>query len=237
MNQKTPTYQRIKQAILSNIHAGVWQVGTAIPTEIALCEQFGVSRMTVNRALKELTEERVLVRRQGSGTFVAQHKYSHPFIEIRNIAQAIQAEQKRYHAKVLSQKLLPTCDLGAHIGHDFEILPKVGDIFWLSVVHYADDVPVQLEERWVDASLVPDFGAQDFSQINSSEFLVANTPFDVGQYSIAAKSAPDDVANALQMPTGAPALLLSRQTWSQGRMVTAVNMWHVGERYQFSGTL
>lgn len=57
---KTPAYQRIKSAILTKIHAGDWVVGSAIPAEMALAQEFGVARMTVNRALKELTDERVL---------------------------------------------------------------------------------------------------------------------------------------------------------------------------------
>ena len=74
-----PAYQRIKNAILDNIHSGKWQAGNAISTEMALAEEFGVSRMTVNRALKELSEERVLERRQGSGTFVAQQQFRYQY--------------------------------------------------------------------------------------------------------------------------------------------------------------
>ncbi len=56
MTKQVPAYQRIKNAILDNIHSGKWQAGEAISTEMALAEEFGVSRMTVNRALKELSE-------------------------------------------------------------------------------------------------------------------------------------------------------------------------------------
>ncbi len=76
MSKVIPAYQQIKEAILDNIHSGLWQAGQAIPPELTLAEQFGVSRMTVNRALKELSEERVLERRQGSGTFVAQQHFT-----------------------------------------------------------------------------------------------------------------------------------------------------------------
>ena len=56
MSKVIPAYQQIKEAILDNIHSGLWQAGQAIPPELTLAEQFGVSRMTVNRALKELSE-------------------------------------------------------------------------------------------------------------------------------------------------------------------------------------
>jgi DNA-binding transcriptional regulator YhcF (GntR family) len=71
----TPIFQRIKDYLLAQIAAGQWKEGDVIPSEQALVKQFGVSRMTVNRAVRELTAEQVLTRRQGSGTFVAAQKY------------------------------------------------------------------------------------------------------------------------------------------------------------------
>ncbi|MGP4848192.1 GntR family transcriptional regulator, partial [Marinobacter sp. 1Y8] len=96
MTKTIPAYQRIKNAILDNIHSGKWQAGNAISTEMALAEEFGVSRMTVNRALKELSEERVLERRQGSGTFVAQQQFNHTFVEVRNIAEDLKSANRDY---------------------------------------------------------------------------------------------------------------------------------------------
>ena len=66
-----PVFQHIKNSILESIQTGVWRQGEAIPPELTLAKQFGVSRMTVNRALRELTAEHVLTRVQGSGTFGA----------------------------------------------------------------------------------------------------------------------------------------------------------------------
>ena len=51
-----PAFQRIKDYVLQQIHSGQWQEGDAIPSEAALAKQFNVARMTVNRALKELSE-------------------------------------------------------------------------------------------------------------------------------------------------------------------------------------
>ena len=101
---KQPAYLTIKNSILANIHSGTWQEGSAIPAEISLAETFGVSRMTVNRALKELEAERILERRQGSGTYVAQQKYNNAHIEIRNIAKDIREHYSTYHAEVVSSK-------------------------------------------------------------------------------------------------------------------------------------
>src|SRR5690606_41692458 len=91
MTKAVPAYQRIKSAILDNIHSGKWQAGEAISTEKALAEEFAVPRMTVNRALKELRQGRVLQRRQGSGTFVAQPQFHHTLVLRRHAARHVKS--------------------------------------------------------------------------------------------------------------------------------------------------
>lgn len=63
-------YAQIKEYILQKIHTGEWAVDSMIPTEMQLCEQFGVSRPTVRTALLKLVEEGHLIRVKGKGTFV-----------------------------------------------------------------------------------------------------------------------------------------------------------------------
>lgn len=240
---KLPIYQSIKNAILANIHSGTWTAGSAIPTEMTLAKQFGVSRMTVNRALQELTAEKVLERRQGSGTFVAQQKFNHTFIEVRNIAKDIIDSHKQYHAEVLTQKTLDSHTLNKKdntwlkaIFFDYDT-PCQDKLYQVNIVHYADNLPVQYEERWVNAHLVPNFINQDFTQVNTSDYLIAQVPLESGDYCISACLAPKHIKNALQMPKNEPALLLTRKTYAQNGMVTLVNMWHAGSRYQFCGHL
>lgn len=243
-----PAYQRIKQAILHQIHSGRWQAGQAIPTEMALCEAFGVSRMTVNRALRELSEEKILQRRQGSGTFVAQQQFNHTFVEVRNIAQDIKDTAKPYCAKVLSKRLLGIKAAPSAVQQAFLpiTIPTAAKplkstqpkrLAEVKIVHYADNEPLQLEERWVDAGLVPAFFEQDFTQVNTSDYLISQVPLESGDYTIAALAATSDVADALAIKPNDPTLLLTRRTVSQGQVVTLVNMWHAGSRYQFTGSL
>jgi GntR family transcriptional regulator len=67
-----PLYRQVSQKLLRAIMAGELKPGQAIPTEDALCAKFGVGRITVRRALDELVERHLVVRRQGVGTFVAE---------------------------------------------------------------------------------------------------------------------------------------------------------------------
>ncbi|MEC9443440.1 MAG: GntR family transcriptional regulator, partial [Pseudomonadota bacterium] len=92
-------------------------------------------------------------------------------------------------------------------------------------------------ERWVDAKKVPEFIEQNFTVVNTSDYLVAKIPLESGSYTIRALAAPNEVADALQIAPQSPTLVLRRQTYSAGQVVTFVKMWHAGDRYQFSGEL
>ncbi|MDX2373954.1 UTRA domain-containing protein [Psychrobacter sp. PP-21] len=257
MTKTTPAYQRIKNAILDNIHSGKWQAGKAISTEMALAEEFGVSRMTVNRALKELSEERVLERRQGSGTFVAQQQFNHTFVEVRNIAEDLKSANRDYEAKVVSKRAVTAAMLDNELRRKFGIDegPVIDEesvpvntnaqtdasdeavLYEVKIIHFADGQPIQFEERWVDAKKVPKFIDQDFTVVNTSDYLVEKIPLESGSYTIRALAAPNEVADALQITPQSPTLVLRRQTYSAGQVVTFVKMWHAGDRYQFSGKL
>ncbi|MBH0096827.1 UTRA domain-containing protein [Psychrobacter sp. NZS113] len=248
MTKTIPAYQRIKNAILDNIHSGKWQAGNAISTEMALAEEFGVSRMTVNRALKELSEERVLERRQGSGTFVAQQQFNHTFVEVRNIAEDLKSANRDYRAEVVSKRAITADMLDDELRRDFAIntidssfdtdgSSEASILYEVKIIHFADGQPIQFEERWVDANKVPEFIEQDFSVVNTSDYLIAKSPLERGSYTIRALAAPDEIANFLQVAPQSPTLVLCRQTYSAGQVVTFVKMWHAGDRYQFAGDL
>ncbi|MGP9688157.1 UTRA domain-containing protein [Psychrobacter sp. AOP22-C1-C5] len=251
MTKAIPAYQRIKNAILDNIHSGKWQAGKAISTELALAAEFGVSRMTVNRALKELSEERVLERRQGSGTFVAQQQFNHTFVEVRNIAQDLKSANRDYQAEVVSKRAVTADMLDDELRRKFDIdgdsdskqtdgvdsNMEVPVLYEVKIIHFADGEPIQFEERWVDAKKVPKFIEQDFSVVNTSDYLIAKSPLERGSYTIRALAAPNKIAEFLQVAPQSPTLVLCRQTYSAGQVVTFVKMWHAGDRYQFSGEL
>lgn len=221
--------------------------------------------MTVNRALKELSEERVLERRQGSGTFVAQQQFNHTFVEVRNIAQDLKSANRDYQAQVVSKRMLTAAMLDDELRRKFDInevavssdtsantnadttvmddstgadsSSDVAVLYEVKIIHFADGQPIQFEERWVDAQKVPEFIEQDFSVVNTSDYLIAKSPLESGSYTIRALAAPDEIAEFLQIAPQSPTLVLRRQTYSAGQVVTFVKMWHAGDRYQFSGEL
>ena len=73
----SPLYQQIKSLILRSLQAGEWKPGDSIPSELELAARFKVSQGTVRKAIDELANDNLVVRRQGKGTFVATHAEQH----------------------------------------------------------------------------------------------------------------------------------------------------------------
>ncbi len=226
-----PAYQAIKEHILARIDAGEWSEGAQIPSENELARQFGVARMTVNRALRELTDAQVLTRTKGAGTYVAPPKYQSTLVEIRSIAEEIAARGHHHHAEILTLEAL---DATPGLAQEMQL--TIGSRLSHSrLLHFENDEPVQLEERWVNAALVPDYLAQDFSLVTPNEYLVRVAPLQRVEYRIEARLTDATTRAHLRMTSAEPALLLHRRTWSRGTVATVANLWHPGMRYQFTG--
>ena len=99
-----PSYAKIKKFILDNIQHGNWNPGFKIPSENELSQIFSVSRMTVNKALRELTSEGVLVRVQGKGTYVAEENNISEMLEIKGVVDSIERLGKKHHLEVIEKE-------------------------------------------------------------------------------------------------------------------------------------
>ena len=110
---------------------------------------------------------------------------------------------------------------------------RTGESVFHSVcVHLEDGVPIQLEDRFVNPQVVPDFAQQDFTQQQPSEFLVRTVPFDEIEHVVDAVLPTAEQAQRLQMDAAEPCLLLTRRTWTQGVPVTLVRCLHPASRYR-----
>lgn len=227
----TPIYQEIKDFILARIHSGEWAEGDQVPSENELAREFNVARMTVNRALRELTAEQVLTRTRGSGTYVASPKYESTLVAIRSISDEVAARGHAYHAQVL--------EVGAAVADaalaDELQLDTGSPIFHSRVLHFENDTPVQLEERWVNPACAPEYALQDFTATTPNQYLTRVAPLQRVEYRIEAALPDAQTRRHLTMDEREPCLLLHRRTWSQGMVASVANLWHPGSRYRFTG--
>lgn len=228
----TPVFQTIKDYLLREIQAGTWKQGDAIPSELALAEQFRVSRMTVNRAVRELTSEQILTRIQGSGTYVAQQKYQATLVAIKSIADEIRSRGHTHRSELHE---LEAQAANESLALAFQVEPGTR-LFHSLIVHFENEIAIQLEDRWVNAALAADYLKQDFSNTTPNEYLMAVAPLQGVDYSIEAVMPPKSVADKLHISNKESCLVLHRKTRSQNQVASVATMWHPGHRYQFTGS-
>lgn len=228
----SPLYLQIKRYIVDQIDSGRWPVGHRITTELALTEQFNVSRMTVNKAIRDLVSEGRLLRRPRLGTFVCapDDKAESPLLDIRNIASEVAQRGKTYSSKVIKQVALNADDavamkLGVMLG---------SQVFYSEIIHFEDKSPIQLEMRWVNANYAPNYLEQDFSEITPNQYLSENCPLSAIEHTVEAIVASDAVRSALRLAVNEPCLLLNRRTWSEDKLVSTALLYHPGTRYKLS---
>ena len=105
-------YQRVKQHLKDGLAGGDWPPGALMPSEAELVARFGVSRMTVNRALRELQAEGLVDRSQGIGTFAAQLHRVSSTLKIRDLHEEIESRGHHHEAAVQVQRRPPTGVVG-----------------------------------------------------------------------------------------------------------------------------
>jgi GntR family transcriptional regulator, histidine utilization repressor len=226
-----PIYAKLKQAISLKITSGQWQVNQRIPSESEVVKALGVSRMTVNRALRELTAEGFLVRHQGLGTFVAEKKAHSALFEVHNIAEEVAARGHKHRSELLvlesaKATVEEAMTLGVRTNHG---------IFRSVVLHFENDLPIQIEERIVNANLAPDYDKQDFSLHTSYEYLMSVAPMTEGEHLVEAILPNPVECERLRIKASEPCLQIKRRTWAGDDIVTAARLLHPGSRFQLFG--
>ncbi|MCF6217001.1 MAG: histidine utilization repressor [Emcibacter sp.] len=230
-DQVAPLYKKIKDHILARIASGEWQPSARVPSENELVKIFDVSRMTTNRALRELTAEGYLERIAGVGTFVAELKaQSHP-LEIHNIAEEIRARGHKYSAAVLKTEGV---DAQKDIAQSLNITVGQG-VFRSIIVHKEQNIPIQMEDRYVNKDVAPNYGDQDFTVITPYDYLMKIAPLQKAEHVVTAIIPSDEIRRELHMAANEPCLLIKRRTWTNGQVAASARLYHPGSRYELAG--
>ncbi|MFI7101040.1 histidine utilization repressor [Streptomyces sp. NPDC050161] len=227
-----PAYQRVKDLVTEQIMSGRWREGDALPSESRFVEALGLSRMTINRALRELAAQGLIRRVMGVGSFVALHKGSSALVEVHNIADEVRGRGHRYHAQVLFvREEAAEQETGERFG-----LGERAQVFHSQVVHFEDEVAIQLEDRYVHPDFAPGYLEQDFTRRTPFTFLSEVAPLGKGEHVVEAVLPSSDECGILGVAPTEPCLLIQRRTWSGDALVSIARLLHPGSRYRLKGT-
>jgi GntR family histidine utilization transcriptional repressor len=222
-----PIYGQIKKNIEQKISTGDWLAGQKLPSENDLVVALGVSRMTVNRALRELTQKGLIHRVHGLGSFVAEKPRHASLIELEDIALEVTGNGKQHSSKVeVLEKRLASPEVAADLD-----VPINTELYYMNAVHYQNDIPIQLESRYVNPALIPEFLLQDFTKITSTAYLLSQFQPDEMEHIVSAVISDGITQNRLKIGPFDACLQLNRRTWKNKQVVTQVTLIYPGSRY------
>ncbi|MEM7433251.1 MAG: histidine utilization repressor [Pseudomonadota bacterium] len=226
-----PRYQAVKDSILERIASGELRIHDRVPSENELVESMQVSRMTANRALRELTDEGYVRRVAGRGTFVADTRARSNVLEVQNIADEIRRRGHRHSAIVIRASKQRA---RGEIARALQIEQGV-EVFHLLLVHCENEQPIQVEDRHVVADFAPQCLEQDFRHVTPSAYLTEISPMAEAEQVVRASLPNAAIRQHLQLDDDEACLVILRRTWSHGRPVTFARLHHPGNRYELTG--
>ena len=229
--QVKPRYQQLKDLIIQRISTGELRPNDRVPSENELVEAQSVSRMTANRAMRELTDEGYVKRIAGRGTFVSDFRSQSHVLKVQNIADEIAGRGRTHTSEVLRQSRQHARGEIAKALH----VEQGTDVFHLLLVHFENGSPIQIEDRHVVAAFAPACLQQDFQKMTPSAYLTSVSPLQEAEQVVRAQVPNAAVREQLQMDDDEPSLVVIRRTWSKGRPVTFARLHHPGSRYELTG--
>lgn len=159
------SFRDVKAEILRRITERIWGPGSLLPGEIELAESFGVARATVNRAMRELTDDGILERRRKAGTRVRPSPLRAARFEIPLVRAEIEATGASYRYTLLSRAEGAAPDwLRARMG-----LARRTRVLHLTCLHSASGQPYQHEDRWINLVALPAARDQPFEATGPNE--------------------------------------------------------------------
>lgn len=150
-NAIKPLYEQLMDAIVNNIKNGTYKSGDKLPTETELESTYNVSRITVRRAVKELCDKNILVKRQGKGTFVLDSSLCIKLNEIGGFHEAMNERKQNTFSELLS---LTTCKPSEEFSEYLDI-SETSDMIEIRRVMGYDSTVIFLDTCYLPASHYP----------------------------------------------------------------------------------
>src|SRR5258705_1044057 len=230
--QDSLLYSRVETVLASEIAGGDLRVGDQLPTEDRLIARFGVSRITVRRAIQNLVSRGLVEIRRGKGTFVSAPKITQNLTELSGFVEDMHALGRKPTAGVIGKEIV-TAD--ATVASQLT-LTKGERVVRIRRVRLADGVPLSFDETFLPLEI----GKKIITNNLKVEpiFSLLERKYDIplieAEYKLEAVAAEDDVASALRVKQGSPIFRIERTSYTKGsRPVDYEKLYYRGDLVRF----
>lgn len=228
-----PLYHQTYQYILGLIENGEFRAGDMLPPETELAKMLNVGRQTVRQAMFQLVDEGRIERFSGRGTFVRERKNRNDFFLDKSFSQEMEGLGKRATAKVLKKELgiinpsSPKC---------FQNRLNSPCLF-LTRLRYGDQEPIGIQEAVILTERCPGLINHDFSHESLYRVLTRVYKMEIAEiyHVVNAVTASQDIADLLEIQTGAPLLIEKSITYlSDKTPIEATTSHFRADKYEYS---
>lgn len=228
-----PLYAQVKALMMQRLIAGQWRPGEMLPSEFQLADLFGVSQGTVRKALDELAGENVVVRRQGRGTFVAEHDDHRALFHFFHLVGP-DGERRLPESRLISVRK----GLAGRLEAGRLAIGRGVPVIRIRRIRLLDDRPAIAETIAVPQKLFPDLA--DIREVPNTLYDLYEQRYGItiarAVERLAAIAADERDAKLLEIAPGAPLLEIDRTAlaldgapveWRVSRCVTTTHHYRV----------
>lgn len=209
-----PLYQQLAARLRRQIADGVYRPGDRLPSEAELCQQFGVSRITVRAALDQLVDDGLLWRQRGKGTFVRAPLVEHELIRLTDFVEDMVVAGLRPASRIthLGEDPAPP-EVAQHL-----VLTPHTPVVRLDRLRLADDAPIAFDITFLPLRYGRLLQRADLEQHTIYHILETQyqVPVVSGSFVIEAGKASTELAEALGVERGAAVLIIQRTSYTEG---------------------
>ncbi len=231
-NSTTSLFVQIESDIRSNIEQGIYKAGDKLPAENELMEQYRVSRITIRRAISDLTEEGLLIKKQGKGTFVKEKKIQRVISHTTSFTQSCNQSGLTASSYVATREIMDANELP----FDEKDIFDSEKVLHIQRIRLANDIPIICENNFFP---YPKYAFLEKESLNESLFELLADKYNIhvgtpkNSY-IDLTTAGMDIAGLLKVSSGEPLFLLSTEIYDdKGELIHLGKQYIAGSRYRF----
>jgi GntR family transcriptional regulator len=229
---ETPLYGKVEEVLASEIARGDYQPEDQLPSEDELLARFGVSRITVRRAIQNLIHRGMVEIRRGRGTFVLAPKVSHELTRLSGFVEDMDTHGRKASAHVVSQREVPAnVQVARHLA-----ISRGTRVIRIERVRLADSVPMSFDETYLPLEIGRKIVRNDLRVMPIFTLLEEKygIPLVEADYSLDAAAASAHVAEALRIPEGSPILRIERTSFTtEGKPIDYEMLSYRGDLIRF----
>ena len=226
-----PLFRMVERDLTSRILRGEYPKGSRLPSEAQLVQTLGVSRQTVNKAVRELAKQGLVERNKRAGTVVSRAFHGRFVLPLFDVSEDVKKRGGTYHFELIERLVCANDSQAAvwsELGHEAAIVA-------VELLHFADGLPVLHEQRYINIAVAPEVEQQNFEHTAPSIWLLQNVPWSSVMHRITATNCAASLAAKLQIAPGTACVVIERRTFHIDAPVTLVRYTLAGQRFDIQG--